>query len=154
MTHTLSLLRSAFVFVVALSFALPFLHAAGRADMKTVTPEELIQILKSKKESQPLLFYVGPRSLYTQAHIPNSEAVGQGATPEGLQNLRTRVRSLPKNTAIVLYCGCCPWTHCPNINPAYDALVQMGFTNVKVMYIMNNFGADWVDKGYPVEKGQ
>jgi hypothetical protein len=29
----------------------------------------------------------------------------------------------------------------------------MGFTNIKVLYIANNFGADWVDKGYPVAKG-
>jgi hypothetical protein len=25
---------------------------------------------------------------------------------------------------------------------------------VKVLYIASNFGADWVDKGYPVSKGQ
>jgi len=29
----------------------------------------------------------------------------------------------------------------------------MGFTNVKVLYISNNFGTDWVSKGYPVAKG-
>jgi hypothetical protein len=29
----------------------------------------------------------------------------------------------------------------------------MGFTNVKVLYIADNFGKDWVDKGYPVAKG-
>jgi hypothetical protein len=29
----------------------------------------------------------------------------------------------------------------------------MGFTNLKVLYISNNFGADWVEKGYPVAKG-
>jgi hypothetical protein len=29
----------------------------------------------------------------------------------------------------------------------------MGFTNVKVLYLANNFGADWADKGYPVEQG-
>jgi len=30
----------------------------------------------------------------------------------------------------------------------------MGFTNVKVLYIADNFGADWVDKGYPTAKGE
>jgi hypothetical protein len=30
---------------------------------------------------------------------------------------------------------------------------EMGFTNVKVLYLANNFGADWADKGYPVEHG-
>jgi hypothetical protein len=29
----------------------------------------------------------------------------------------------------------------------------MGFTNVKVLYLADNFGADWVDRGYPVERG-
>ena len=39
------------------------------------------------------------------------------------------------------------------MNPAYDALQQLGFTNVKVLFLANNFGADWVDKGYSVAKG-
>jgi hypothetical protein len=30
----------------------------------------------------------------------------------------------------------------------------MGFKNVKVLYIAHNFGADWVDKGYPVARGE
>jgi hypothetical protein len=30
----------------------------------------------------------------------------------------------------------------------------MGFSNVKVLYIPDNFGTDWVDKGYPVAKGE
>lgn len=147
------LIRKAVVGVLLGASVLARLHAAGRADMKTLTPEELVQTLQAKKARKPLLFYVGPRMLYAQAHIPGSEFIGQGATAEGLQSLRARAASLPKKTAIVLYCGCCPWTHCPNVNPAYDTLAQMGFTNVKVLYLMNNFGADWMNKGYPVEKG-
>ncbi len=92
--------------------------------------------------------------LYAQAHIPGSEYVGQGNSAQGLQDLERRVRNLPKRTLIVLYCGCCPWSHCPNVNPAYDALEKLGFANVKVLYLANNFGADWVDKGYPVAKGE
>jgi len=92
--------------------------------------------------------------LFQQAHIPGAEYVGAGNTAEGIQHLRERVKNLSKESAIVLYCGCCPWSHCPNVNPAYDALKQLGFTNVKVLYIANNFGADWVDKGYPVAQGE
>jgi hypothetical protein len=29
----------------------------------------------------------------------------------------------------------------------------MGFTNVKALYLADNFGADWAGKGYPVEQG-
>ncbi len=132
-------------------------HAADSTNMKTITPDELARVLASKeahKESQPLVLDVGPRMLFVQAHIPGAEYVGAGNTPEGLQRMNRRVEKLPKNSAIVLYCGCCPWSHCPNVNPAHDALLKLGFTNVKVLYIANNFGADWVDKGYPVAKGE
>ncbi len=127
-------------------------HAADSTNMKTLSAEELLRILNAKG-AKPLLFQVGSHMLYVQAHIPGSEYLGGAATPEGIQNLRKRVSALPKKTAIVLYCGCCPWSHCPNVNPAYDTLRQMGFTNVKVLYLANNFGADWVDKGHPVAKG-
>jgi hypothetical protein len=39
------------------------------------------------------------------------------------------------------------------VKPADDLLQSMGFTNVKVLYIAGNFGTDWVEKGYPVAKG-
>jgi len=128
-------------------------QAADSTNLKTLTSEELLHMLKAPN-AKPLLFHVGSHMLYLQAHIPSSEYLGAGSTEQGIQNLRKRVGGLPKNTAIVLYCGCCPWSHCPNVNPAYDALQHMGFTNVKVLYIANNFGADWVDKGYPVAKGE
>jgi thiosulfate/3-mercaptopyruvate sulfurtransferase len=155
MPWSLSLFRRAFLLstIAVLPLTLPS-YAASSASMKTLTPEELLQILQAKKGAKPLLLNVGPRMLYAQAHIPGSEFIGQGSTPEGLQNLRQRVSKLSKKTAIVLYCGCCPWSHCPNVNPAYDLLQGMGFTNVKVLYIQNNFGADWVYKGYPVAKGE
>jgi hypothetical protein len=28
----------------------------------------------------------------------------------------------------------------------------MGFANVKVLYLADNLGTDWVAKGYPVER--
>lgn len=119
-----------------------------------INPDELVKVLQSTKGEKPLVIYVGPYVLYAQAHIPGSEYRGQLSSPNGLEQLRKRVESLPKNKFIVIYCGCCPWNHCPNVKPADDALQAMGFTNVKVLYIANNFGADWVDKGYPTAKGE
>jgi thiosulfate/3-mercaptopyruvate sulfurtransferase len=118
-----------------------------------LTPEELATSLRSA-QPKPLILEVGPHTLYAQAHIPGSEYIGAGSTDEGKQKLRERVKSLPKNTAIVIYCGCCPWGHCPNMHPAYQLLHSLGFTNVKALYITDNFGTDWVDKGYPVAKGE
>ncbi len=72
----------------------------------------------------------------------------------GIQSLENTVSSLPKGRYIVLYCGCCPWNRCPNVGPAYKRLRDLGFSNVKVLYIANNFGDDWVNKGYPSVKGK
>jgi thiosulfate/3-mercaptopyruvate sulfurtransferase len=119
-----------------------------------IQPEALVAWLQTSKSPKPLLLQVGFRVLYVQAHIPGSEYVAAGSSAGGLQQLRARVEKLPRNKAIVLYCGCCPWTHCPNVQGAYQEVHSMGFTNVKVLYIAHDFGTDWVSKGYPVETGQ
>jgi len=117
-----------------------------------IQPQELASILQATK-AKPLILNIGPRMLYNQAHIPGAEYIGAGSDAQGREALRTRVKSLPKKQFIVLYCGCCPWSHCPNVHPAYKELFELGYTNVKVLYIANNFGADWVDRGYPTERG-
>jgi thiosulfate/3-mercaptopyruvate sulfurtransferase len=116
-----------------------------------ISPEELNQMLKSQK---PLILQVGPRSMYQQAHIPGAEYIGATSSTEGLEALRARVKSLPKNALIVVYCGCCPWDRCPNVHPVYKQLRDVGYTNVHVLYIAHNFGVDWVDQGYPTAKGE
>jgi thiosulfate/3-mercaptopyruvate sulfurtransferase len=135
----------------AASAAIPSDDAIPRAQL--ITPEQLNQLLKTAKQ-KPLILNVGPRSMYTQAHIVGAEYMGAGSSDEGQQKIRDRVKSLPKNSAIVIYCGCCPWGHCPNMHPAFQVLHSLGFTNVKAVYITNDFGTDWVDKGYPVAKGE
>ena len=118
-----------------------------------VTPEQLAQELQTGKQA-PLILNVGPRALYDQAHIRGSEYMGAASTEEGQTKLRARVKALPKKTAIVVYCGCCPWDHCPNVGPAIAELRQLGFTHVKALFVAHNIGTDWVEKGYPVEKGK
>jgi thiosulfate/3-mercaptopyruvate sulfurtransferase len=121
---------------------------------RLINPDELVKILQSSRSEKPLIIQVGFHTLYAQAHIPGAEYIGPASSPSGLRQLRKRVESLPRNRFIVIYCGCCPWGHCPNMTPPDDALHGMGFSNVKALYIPNNFGADWVDKGYPVTKGE
>jgi hypothetical protein len=117
-------------------------------------PEELSRLLHASGPERPLLLQVGSHMLFAQAHIAGSEYAGPGSQPEGLKLLRDRVGQLPRKTFIVLYCGCCPWSRCPNIEPAFTLLRNMGFTNVKALYLANNLGTDWVDKGFPVESGR
>ena len=120
---------------------------------RLITPDELVKVLRSSSGEKPLLIQVGFHILYTQAHIPGSEYLGPASTESGLQQLRKGIESVPRDRYIVIYCGCCPWEHCPNVRQADDALHSLGFARVKVLYIANNFGTDWMDKGYPVAKG-
>ena len=122
------------------------------ASADLIRPEELARDLQSA--AKPTILNVGPRVIYLQAHIPGAEFIGPTNQPEGLEKLRARVASLPRNSFVVIYCGCCPWEHCPNVRPAYKELKQMGFTKLKVLYIATNFGSDWVEKGYPTVKGE
>lgn len=152
--------RVAFILGVALAIAFaPAVAQTAQSALppggpQLVSPEELLKVLQTAKGEKPLILNVGPSILYMQAHIPGSEYIGQGSTSQGLATLRSRVKSVSHDTEVVLYCGCCPWEHCPNVAPAYAELTKMGFKRVKVLYIANNFGADWVDKGYPTVKGQ
>lgn len=136
-----------------LCLALPALQAAENVDKAhLVQPEELVKALQSKGE-KPLVLMVGFKVMYAQSHIPGAEYIGPPAEARGMTALRERAKTLPRKRLIVLYCGCCPWVHCPNVDPAFKLLRDLGFTNVKVLYIASNFGDDWVKKGYPVEKG-
>ncbi len=116
-----------------------------------IQPGALAHILQSSGPDKPLVLQVGSRVLYNEAHIPGSAYAGPGSQSTGLQALHDKVAALPRKEFIVLYCGCCPWNHCPNIAPAYRQIRSMGFTHVKVLYLADNFGTDWVSKGYPVE---
>ena len=120
----------------------------------TLSPEDLVKLLKLAKKDQTLIFNVGPHLLYSQAHIPGAEYFAPGSNSQFGAALRARVKDLPHTRFIVIYCGCCPWSRCPNIHPAFEELHSLGFTNVKMLYIADNFGADWVDKGYPTAKGE
>jgi rhodanese-related sulfurtransferase len=116
-------------------------------------PVALAQLLQTTNRDKPLILQVGSHMLFTQAHIPGSEYAGPGSQPAGIGQLQNRVNALSRKKPIVLYCGCCPWNRCPNLGPAFAKLCEMGFANVKVLYLANNFGADWADKGFPVERG-
>lgn len=155
----LSIRKNYFIFAVpvlaliSVSAVLAF-QASSIPASGLLNPEELVKILQSTQGEKPLMIQVGSHVLYEQAHIPGSEYIGPASYESGLQQLRKRVQELPRRKFIVIYCGCCPWSHCPNVKPADDALRALGFTNVKVLYIPENFGANWVAKGYPVAKGE
>jgi hypothetical protein len=113
----------------------------------TVKPEQVVQ-----NANNPLLIHVGFSVLYRAAHITRSEYAGPASTAEGIEALKKMVAGQPLGQEIVLYCGCCPFDKCPNVRPAFAALRELGYTNVKVIMLPENLKTDWIDKGYPTEK--
>jgi thiosulfate/3-mercaptopyruvate sulfurtransferase len=119
---------------------------------EVIHAEDLAKQVQSKANA-PAVFQVGFAALYKSKHVPASVYAGPGNKDEGLAELKKAVAGVSKDRQIVLYCGCCPWDHCPNMKPAYSLLHSLGYTKIKVVEIPNNFAKDWVDKGYPVEVG-
>ncbi len=80
-------------------------------------------------------------------------AVGFGEVSEGpaLEQLEKYLADMPRDRTIVIYCGCCPLSVCPNIEPAYTSLKKYKFRSVKVLRLIDGLAEDWTDKGFPVE---
>ena len=136
-----------------LTFGIAVLLATALgADLALIQPAEVAAQLAAKG-THPAIFQVGPNVLYRGKHIPGSVYAGPASRPEGLALLKQAVDKLPRDRAVILYCGCCPWGNCPNVKPAMELLKQMGFTHAKAMYVETGFSKDWTDKGYPVEAG-
>ncbi|MCX6627302.1 MAG: rhodanese-like domain-containing protein [Candidatus Solibacter sp.] len=120
------------------------------ADMALVQPRELAAQLAAKGVG-PVVFMVGPNVLYRSRHIAGSVFAGPGQSAAGLAMLQAEAGKLPRDREVVVYCGCCPWSVCPNVKPAVALLKQMGFTKAKALYLSTGFKTDWLDKGYAAE---
>lgn len=106
-------------------------------------PAQLAEWITNNKPL-PIIISVGPGAV-----IKNSIDIGSVKDSSNLNKLKARLADLPKDTAIVVYCGCCPYEHCPNVRPAIDALKNLHFTNYKLLDLPKNIKTDWLDKNYP-----
>ena len=141
----------------ALLLALPGIHSLAAptdpwTSVQTISPADFAKELQ-KKDSSLKIVYVGVHTLYAGAHIPGAVFHGPGSKEEGIADLKKFATTLPKDSNIVIYCGCCPLDRCPNLRPAFSALRDMSFTHLRVLMLPTSFAADWVEKGYPTEKG-
>lgn len=143
-----------------LTFAAPKAkpHTAGTSPdpwtpAQTIEPAALVKELNGDNGRRFIVVCVGFHTLYEGAHISGASFRGPASTPQGLADLRKWAQRLPRSTRIVLYCGCCPLTRCPNLRPAFQALRDMGFARVRVLLIPKDFASNWVAAGYPVAKG-
>ncbi|MDQ6902421.1 MAG: rhodanese-like domain-containing protein [Bacteroidota bacterium] len=109
-------------------------------------PSDLAATLKSNKDV-PIMFSIGPGAI-----IPNSIDIGMVKDEKNMDKFRGQISKLPKTTNILIYCGCCPYEHCPNVRPAIALLKSMKFTNYHLLDLPHNIKTDWIAKGYPTKE--
>jgi thiosulfate/3-mercaptopyruvate sulfurtransferase len=120
---------------------------------EVLRPDDLVRQIGQKTGQPRTLVYVGFRTLFEGGHVPGAKFYGSASTEKGLADLKAALADLSRSTELVIYCGCCPLEKCPNIRPAYKALRGMGFTHLRVLMLPTSFAKDWIEKGYPIEKG-
>jgi thiosulfate/3-mercaptopyruvate sulfurtransferase len=144
---------SRYKFVLSISFIILFLAIVSFSNNQTepwrldqlMEPAQLAAVINEPRSPQPLIISVGPGGL-----IKNSIDVGSVKEKENLNKLKALLTKQPKDKAIVIYCGCCPFHNCPNIRPAFNLLNEMKFTNHKLLNLPHNIKADWLNKDFPV----
>jgi thiosulfate/3-mercaptopyruvate sulfurtransferase len=114
--------------------------------IQMMEPAQLAAALNDNTAPNQLVISMGP-----MPELKGALDVGAGEDPQNIKKLKGIVKDLPKNTSIVIYCGCCPFDRCPNVVPAIRTLTDMGFTNGHLLNLATNFKTDWIDKGYPVK---
>lgn len=129
------------------TFVFAFQNGEPWTEKQLMNPADLTKILNDKTSTKPIIYSIGPAGL-----IKNSIEIGSAKEKENLEKLKKELSQLPKDTAIVIYCGCCPFKDCPNIRPAFKLLNEMKFTNHKLLNLSHNLKVDWIDKGYPMNE--
>ncbi len=117
------------------------------ADSQLMAPSDLAAMINSSFSKKPVIISVGPGAL-----IKGSLDMGPVHEKENLDKLKKQLSQLPQDANIVIYCGCCPFEHCPNIRPAFILLNEMKFSNAHLLNLEHNIKTDWVAKGYPTQK--
>lgn len=120
---------------------------------QTIEPPDLAKELGNSKNA-PTVVFAGFRRLYSAGHIKGAQFHGTAGSDEGLKELTAWAAGLPRATNLVIYCGCCPMERCPNIRPAFKTLEGLGFKNLRVLLLPQDFAADWASKGFPYDKGE
>lgn len=109
-----------------------------------MAPANLASVINNNDAKKPVIFSIGPSAI-----IKGSIDIGMVKEKDNMDKLKEQLSKLPKDADIVIYCGCCPFDHCPNIRPAFELLNKMKFTNGKLLNLEHNVKMDWINQGYP-----
>jgi hypothetical protein len=134
------------LFIILLSFNGRAQNPVNWTPEQLLEPSDLASAIQAKKDV-PVIISIGPG-----ATIPQSIAIGMVNEKAVIDKLKQQLAKTPKDKKVVIYCGCCPFEHCPNVRPAISTLKEMKFSNYYLLNIPSNMKKDWIDKGYPVAK--
>ena len=139
-----------FLAIFAISFAFQLVSARAEEPWKPsqlIAPADLNNVLNNPKAPKYYIYSIGYQSI-----IKNSIDIGPGFRTENQKKLQKLLNKLPKDANIVIYCGCCPFSSCPNVRPVFQMLNELGFKNHKLLNIPQNIKVDWIDKGYAINQ--
>lgn len=145
----IKLIAASFAVIAILTALLSFqkdTRAEPWSERQLMPPAELAEKLNSGNTANVIIFNIGP-----SGEIKNSINIGTVQEKEKHALLKKELAKLPKHTEVIIYCGCCPFAHCPNIRPAFEMLNEMKFTNARLLNMPKNLKVDWIDKGYPMQ---
>ncbi len=144
--------KLSFILCCSLSFLLITCDNSFAQNPENWTKDQLVEpsaLAKSiyLKQNDATVFSIGPSAV-----IPGSIDIGMVKDEKNMEKFKGEVDKLHKDSHIVIYCGCCPFEHCPNVRPAIAYLKKQSFTNYYLLDVPHNIKTDWIDKNYPVVK--
>jgi hypothetical protein len=139
------------VVAVLLLIVAPFIVVAQQQEDpwkpdQLMEPADLAQKIENNAPNV-YIFNIGPAG-----SIKNAIEIGDGKEKESQTSIEEQLINLPKDTEIVIYCGCCPFVNCPNVRPIFNTLNEQQFVNHKLLNLPKNLKVDWIDKGFPMSK--
>ena len=141
--------------VVAVIFIMGFSARLSTSPQPTDpwTPSQLMApadlAARIKAGNAPLIICVGPSGL-----IQGSIEAGAAHEPANLDKLKAILAKQDVQREVVIYCGCCPFAHCPNVRPAFNLLTSMHFTHAYLLDLSHNVRIDWIEHGYPTREAR
>jgi hypothetical protein len=134
--------------VILFSSIIPALPQSDNpwTDKQLKDPSVLAAAIADPKAPRPVIFNIGPVQ-----QIKGAIAIGPATKPDNLEKLKQQLAKLPKDKEVIIYCGCCPYSRCPNVRPAFELLHKLKFKNAKLLNLPSNLNDNWISKGYPLE---
>jgi hypothetical protein len=113
-------------------------------------PKDLAAVINDNSiKVRPVIIDIGPAGL-----IKGAVEIGPAHEQESFDKLKVFLSKQTKDAQIVIYCGCCPFEHCPNVRPAFKLLNDLGFTHQKLLNLSHNLKTDWINNGYPMDSSK